>query len=73
MNIVILWVNYVLMGEDKDLVGGVSLLGEYFQVSWEWASFPLMGVGGGGGGGDLLVDTRRQRVKYMNLAHAHWS
>ena len=30
-----------------------------------------MGVGGGGGGGDLLVDTRRQRVKYMNLAHAH--
>ena len=47
MNIVILWVNYVLMGEDKDLVGGVSLLGEYFQVSWEWASFPLMGVGGG--------------------------
>ena len=25
----------------------------------------------GGGGGDLLVDTRRQRVKYMNLAHAH--
>ena len=25
----------------------------------------------GGGGGYLLVDTRRQRVKYMNLAHAH--
>ena len=24
-----------------------------------------------GGGGDRLVETRRQRVKYMNLAHAH--
>ena len=24
-----------------------------------------------GGGGYLLVENRRQRVKYMNLAHAH--
>ena len=31
----------------------------------------ISGGWGWGGGGDLLVDTRRQRVKYMNLAHAH--
>ena len=71
MKWLMLIVDHIFMTENFRAISALSPQKNTGRIFSGKLGMSIISVDDRGGGGDLLVDTRRQRVKYMNLAHAH--